>query len=57
MRALIEGYYREVMRFASFSPYSITGHFDLVTKFVEKEGWSFEEEKERKKQKRKEEKG
>ena len=45
LRALIEGYYGEVMRFASFSPYSITGHFDLVTKFVEKEGWSFEEEK------------
>ena len=41
-RPLIESYYGEVMRFASFSPYTITGHLDLVTKFVEKKGWEFE---------------
>ncbi|MGN1164776.1 MAG: histidinol-phosphatase HisJ family protein [Candidatus Ornithospirochaeta sp.] len=43
IRPLIEAYYNEVMRFASFSPYTITGHIDLVTKFVEKRGWDFED--------------
>lgn len=45
LRPLLEGYYEEVKRFASFSSYSITGHIDLVTKFVEKEKWDFEKEK------------
>ena len=43
-RPLIESYYEEVKRFASFSPYQITGHIDLVTKFCEKNGWKFEDE-------------
>ncbi|MGN0906947.1 MAG: histidinol-phosphatase [Bullifex sp.] len=43
-RPLIESYYEEVKRFASVSPYSITGHIDLVTKFTEKTGWDFEKE-------------
>ena len=43
IRPLIESYYGEVMRFASYSPYTITGHLDLVTKFVEKKGWDFED--------------
>ncbi len=41
-RSLIESYWEEVIRFMNVSDYSILGHIDLVTKFVEKEGWDFE---------------
>ncbi|MDY5930623.1 MAG: histidinol-phosphatase HisJ family protein [Candidatus Ornithospirochaeta sp.] len=41
-RPLIEHYYEEVVRFSNVSKYDITGHLDLVTKFVERTGWDFE---------------
>ena len=44
-RPLFESYYEEVINFANNSSYDITGHIDLVTKFSEKMGWHFEEEK------------
>lgn len=40
----MESYFEEVVRFASVSDYTITGHFDLVTKFIEKADLSFYKE-------------
>ncbi len=37
IKALLESYYKEVARFANEKPFSIIGHFDLVTKFLEKQ--------------------
>ena len=39
---MINSYWEEVIRFMDISDYSILGHIDLVTKFVEKEHWDFE---------------
>lgn len=36
IRALLESYFKEVVRFAKSEPFPIIGHFDLVTKFLEK---------------------
>lgn len=36
IQALLETYFKEVASFANRSPFSIIGHFDLVTKFQEK---------------------
>lgn len=44
-RPLFESYYEEVVNFAANSFYDITGHIDLVTKFSEKMGWHFEDER------------
>lgn len=33
---LLEGYFEDMVRYACTSEYDITGHFDLVTKFIEK---------------------
>lgn len=41
-KSLINSYWEEVIRFMDISDYSILGHIDLVTKFVEKEHWDFE---------------
>ena len=41
-KSLINSYWEEVIRFMDVSDYSILGHIDLVTKFVEKEHWDFE---------------
>lgn len=44
IRPLCQNFYDEVVRFASISDYDITGHFDLITKFTEKAGQSFQNE-------------
>ena len=39
-----ESYYSEVVRFATVSDYTITGHFDLITKYIEKTDMDFYKE-------------
>ena len=41
-RSLIDSYWEEVIRFMCVSDYSILGHIDLVTKFIEREKWDFQ---------------
>lgn len=45
IRPLCQNFYDEVVRFATVSDYDITGHFDLITKFTEKAGQTFQNEK------------
>ena len=44
VRTLVENYFQEVVRYAKAEPFSIIGHFDLVTKFLEKEPFFDEQE-------------
>lgn len=44
VRLLVENYYQEVVRFAKTAPFSIIGHFDLVTKFLDKKPFFDEQE-------------
>lgn len=39
-KAMTLNYYEEVVRFSYTSPYDIVGHFDLITKFIEKGGYN-----------------